>query len=208
MRWLYLHGLALFLLGLGVPVSASATPTLLGSRILGSYNFPCISCDPNLEPPDLTGGSNYSYSTNPFVVNGTVETVLNLNPGHGDVTTNVMFTGDSLLLTLTAQVSYTSDPFNGPVFTVLSGHSFGSVTGIDTSLHCSPCSPVTAFVSGDSLFINWQGAGGDVGDTVAVDFTVGRPVGRAVPEPVALPLFATGLGLMALFAWRRKSALV
>jgi hypothetical protein len=97
-----------------------------------------------------------------------------------------MFTGNALLLTLTAPVSYTSDPFNGPVFTVLSGNSFGSVTGINSSLHCSPCSPVTASVSGDSLLINWQGAGGDIGDTIEVDLAVGGPVSAVPPHPPSL----------------------
>jgi len=30
----------------------------------------------------------------------------------------------------------------------------------------------------------------------------------AVPEPTTLPLFATGLGLMALLAWRRRKIAV
>jgi hypothetical protein len=38
-----------------------------------------------------------------------------------------------------SDVSYTSDPFNGPVFSVVSGNeTFGSVTGVTTNLHCTP----------------------------------------------------------------------
>ena len=53
----------------------------------------------------------------------------------------------------------------------------------------------------DSLFINWEGAGGRVGDTVTVDFSVGPAI---TPTPAALPLFATGLGGLGLLGWRRK----
>src|SRR5262249_15697787 len=57
------------------------------------------------------------------------------------------------------------------------------LTGVTTNLHCTPCNPVTAFVSGGSLFVNWEGAGGQVGDTVTVDFTVAGRV-SAVPGPM------------------------
>ena len=98
----------------------------------------------------------------------------------------------------------TQDPFNGPVFTVLSGNSFGSVTNIVENLpHCVPCNPVTAFVLGDSLYVNWEGAGGhDVGDSITMTFSVGNPV-NAVPEPstwAMMPLGFAGLG----FAFRQS----
>src|SRR5262245_56198506 len=188
------------------PLSGAAAATLLGDRIAGAYNFPCVGCDPNLLPPVLTGGTNYIYSTNPFVVTpGDVETVLTVNPGHGDFTTNVMFTGNSLILTITKDVFYIDDPFSGPVFTVLTGRSFGSITGVQVNRHCTPCSPIDAFLSGNSLFINWQGGGGIAGDTIEVDFSVGDPINPSpVPLPAALPLFATGLSALGLLAWRRR----
>jgi hypothetical protein len=94
---------------------------------------------------------------------------------------NVYFNDNSLTLTMApapeSSISYSPDPFNGPVFTVLSGNSFGSITGVhENNPTCVPCTPVTAFISGDSLFVNWQGAGGSVGATIEVDFTVGDPV--------------------------------
>jgi hypothetical protein len=199
MRWLSLYGLALYLLGVGIPGSASAT-TLLGDVISGSYDYPCVGC---------TNVGGFWYTTSPFVVDGTVETSLQIgtNPTYYSKW-DVSFGADSVTLTMApapfSSVSYSPDPFNGPVFTVLSGNSFGSVTGIYPNLHCTPCSPVTAFISGEDLFINWQGAGGNVGDTIEVDFTVGSPIAAAVPEAPTLPLFATGLGLMALLAWRRR----
>src|SRR5262245_12135053 len=119
------------------PLSAEAD-TLLGDTISGSYRFPCVSC---VYP-------NFSYSTNPFVVDGTVETILTVD----NTQWSVDFSDSSVLLTLidagiAGSIFYTEDPFNGPVFTVLAGNSFGSVNRISPSLHCTPCSPVSAFIS-------------------------------------------------------------
>jgi Ca2+-binding RTX toxin-like protein len=74
-------------------------------------------------------------------------------------------------------VFYSGDPFNGPVFTVLSGNSFGSVTSlVVNNPDCVPCNSITAYVSGNSLFINWEGAGGEVGDAITINFAPGPPV--------------------------------
>ena len=110
---------------------------MLGDTISGSYDFPCIGCT----------YPHFSYSTNPFVVDGTVETILTVD----NTQWSVDFSDSSVLLTLivagsSGSVFYTDDPFNGPVFTVLAGNSFGSVNQISPSLHCTPCTPVTAFV--------------------------------------------------------------
>jgi hypothetical protein len=47
-------------------------------------------------------------------------------------------------------------------------------------------------------------AGGVPGEGVSLDNLVVSVPDTAVPTPATLPLFATGLGLMALLAWRRK----
>src|SRR5207302_330145 len=130
------------------------------------------------------------YFFNPFVViPGPAETTLFL----GNPTTysawNVNFEANSVTLTMAPapllSVSYTQAPFNGPVFTVLSGNSFGSVTGlVENNPTCLPCTPITAFVSGDSLFINGQCAGGSVGATITVYLSGGEPI-TSVPGPIA-----------------------
>jgi hypothetical protein len=181
------------------PMSAARASTLIGDVISGSYAFPCDTCT-------LTGG--FSYFTNPFVVNSTVETALFVGNPASYSAWDVNFNPNSVTLTMVpaplTDVFYSGDPFNGPVFTVLSGNSFGSVTGlVVNNPDCVPCNPITAFVSGNSLFINWEGAGGKVGDTITVDFSGGGPV-SATPLPAALPLFATGLGALGLLGWRRK----
>jgi hypothetical protein len=179
------------------PLSAEAD-TLLGDTISGSYHFPCVSC---VYP-------NFSYSTNPFVVDGTVETIL----PDDNTQWSVNFNESTLLLTLIdagigGSVFYTQDPFNGPVFTVLEGNSFGSVNRISPNLHCTPCSPVSAFTSGDSLFMNWQGAGGNTGDTIEIGFAVGGPVS---PPVSSVPVPNVGAGLPGLvlaigsFSWWRR----
>src|SRR4029077_15061104 len=147
--------------------------------ISGSYSFPCATCTD-------TGG--FSYFFNPFVVTApAAQTTLFIGNPTFYSAWDVNFSGNSLTLTMApaplTNVFYSADPFNGPVFTVLSGNSFGSIIGMQVNNpDCVPCNPITSFISGNSLFINWEGAGGSVGDSVTIDFNVGGPI-SAVPEP-------------------------
>jgi hypothetical protein len=177
------------------------TATLTGDVISGSYDYPCDTCT-------LTGG--FSYFTNPFVVVApAAQTTLFVGNPVNYSAWNVYFGANFVTLTMApapfTNVSYSPDPYNGPEFTVLSGSSFGSITGlVVNNPDCVPCTPITASLSADggTLFVNWEGAGGGVGDTITVDFSVGGPI--VTPLPGALPLFATGLGGLGLLGWRRK----
>jgi hypothetical protein len=81
------------------------------------------------------------------------------------------------------------------VFSIVSGSAFdpiASVTGID---------PNRVFlIDKDTLGINFAELSFSFGDSVHITFAEAA----AVPIPAALPLFATGLGLMGLVGWRRK----
>jgi hypothetical protein len=194
---------ATILVGLALtPVPTSAT-TLIGDVISGSYNAPCDTCV--ITQP--YGG--FSYFTNPFVVTEpAAETTLFVgNPVFYEAW-SVYFNRNSLTLTSapapSPPVFHSGYPFIGPVFTVLSGNTFGYVTNVTESLPCTPCNPITAYVSGNSLFINWTGAGaGQVGDTITVDFTVGGPV-SAVPEPSTWMLMLTGLAFLGFAGYRGR----
>jgi hypothetical protein len=183
---------------IALPKRASAS-TLMGDVISGSYNYPCSTC---------TDTGNFFYSTNPFAVTDAVESTLNVGNQTFYSSWSVDFGPNTLILTMQPaplpDVFYSNNPFNGPVFTVLSGYDFSSVTGVTTNLHCTPCTPVSAFVSGDSLFVNWQGAGGQVGDTVQVNFTVSDNVVASVPEPSTWAMMILGFAGIGFMAYRRK----
>jgi PEP-CTERM motif len=184
-----------------LPKRASAS-TLMGDVISGSYRFPCTSCT---DPGPW-------YSINPFVVTDGVESTLNVGSNQIFYSSwSVDFGPNTLLLTMVpapfSSVSYTADPFNGPVFTAVSGYDFLAVTGVTANIpDCRPCTTPTAFVSGDSLFVNWQGAGGGIGDTILVNFTVSENVVTpAVPEPSTWVMLLLGFAGIGFMAYRRKS---
>jgi hypothetical protein len=154
--------------------------SLLGDVIVGSYDYPNSSTV-------LVGGFN--YSVNPFVVDGTVETTLFVGNNVFYSAWDVSFSANSVTLTMVpapeSNVFYSADPFNGPVFTVLSGIPFSSVTSVvANNPDCVPCNAITAYVAGNSLFINWQGAGGEVGDSITINFA---------PTPDTIPFMSDAI---------------
>jgi len=150
MRGVIASAALVVLVTLASPVSAAS---LSGDVISGSYDFPTDT---------TTNVGGFAYSTNPFVVSGSAaQTTLFIGNSVNYSAWDVFFSATSVTLTMVpapnSDVFYSSDPFNGPVFTVLSGNAFGSVVDvIANNPDCVPCNPITAFVSGDSLFINWE----------------------------------------------------
>ena len=99
----------------------------------------------------------------------------------------------------------------------------GSVSDLIGICHsCSSAGPALAFLSDGSVPLQLTDFDGAYplffrsGETVPIsvtlylspgytaEFTSDVDVEATVPEPGALPLFATGLGLMALLAWHRR----
>jgi hypothetical protein len=171
----YAGVVGLFLLN---PAHASV---LTGDLIQAEYDYPIP-------------GSVYGASTvipNPFVVGTGLETVISIE----DVTfLNVDFSDGSLLITLITILdnpTWNSVSQNGPAFTVLSGNPFPAISSVT-----STSGPVSAFISGGTLFINWAGMSYHTGDTVSVSFET--------PLPPALPLFVSGLTGFGFFGWWRR----
>jgi hypothetical protein len=91
--------------------------------------------------------------------------------------------------------SWTSSSFNGfsitdltnnlPVFTVSSSSLLGF-------------SDANLSQSGNQLFVNWEGLSFTSGDEVVLSSD------SAAPLPAALPLFGSGVMMLAGFAWQRR----
>jgi hypothetical protein len=164
----------------------SPTPTtaanLIGDVIFATYDFPCDTCE----------ASDASYTINPFTVDAGLETSLVVGV---DSATEVDFGSSSLAFTVLSDITYNPAAFNGPEFTVLTGHPFGSV--IDVT---SPAGePVAAHVSGGVLFVNWQGDSFSANDTITITF--------GVPEAPAWTMMLLGFAFLgaAAFMGNRRS---
>ena len=160
--------------------------SLTGNVLQASYEFPDLG----------TAYPFMSVSTNPFTVGAGEDTVINIE----NVTfLSVDFDEDSLLVTLNTTLTnptWTGAAQNGPVFNVVSGVPFSPISSVVSSSG----GPVSAFLSGGSLVVNWAGMPYMDGDTVTVEFSSVS----AVPLPAALPLLAGGIGGLGALSWWRK----
>ena len=169
----------------GVILSAgtAAYASIVGDTIVGAYGF-------GNSPANLFA---VSYSPNPFVVGQGVDSILNI--GSGNAIVQVDFSANSLILTQTVETSFSPAAFNGPDFQIVTGNPFGVVS----SVVASGGQNISAWVSGDTLFVNWQGMGFASGNTVTVNFT------SAVPEPSTWAMMILGFAGIGFMAYRRKS---
>jgi hypothetical protein len=126
-----------------------------------------------------------------FVVKAGSESTISVGP---TPLFDVDFSADQLVLTVENSFAI---GILGPVFTLLSGGPFdplSSVVGLD---------PGRVSNTGIALSIDLAGLSVIAGNQIVITFARGA----VVPLPAGLPLFATGLGVIGLFARnRRKSA--
>lgn len=161
--------------------------TLIGDMMSVEWQYP-------------TQGTTYSFaSASPptFTVGAGNETTINVE----NVTfVSVDFSANTLLLsfaTVLPNPMWGNASQNGPVFEILSGNPFPTIS----SVFSSNAGSVSAFLDSGLLYVNLAGWSYGDGATVTVNFQ-NDPI--ATPLPGALPLFLTGLGAIGLLSWRRR----
>lgn len=168
---------------LGGLLAGPAQAGLLGTTLAGSYRYPNAG----------TPSSVWIFTPPTFVVGAGVESIV----GRVSIPQlwSVDFADGSLtLVMLHGGMIYAASQFNGLVFDVLAGESFGPVA----SVVASGGQATPAALVGGQLQVNMQGQSFDLGDTITVSFAA-----AAIPEPASFALF--GLGLLGLAALRRPS---
>jgi len=126
------------------------------------------------------------YQTNSVTVPGTAPIIY---------TGTATFSSDLILLnsTCTTCGSYVASAFNGVEITDQTNPLALSSWSVDATL--TTMVGFSEYISGGSIFVNWEGA------TFPAQVALST---SATPLPAALPLFATGLGLVGALGWRRK----
>lgn len=184
MRFLRPSLLAIFMV---CATTAAHAATLIGNSIEAYYYIPTI-------------GTEYGFASatpNPFVVGTGVDTVIDVE---GVTFLNIDFSANALVITLNTILfspTWNNALQNGPAFKVLSGNAFSPVS----SVIASNSGPVSAFLSGGDLIINWAGMSYGDGDTVTVNF---EP--SVVPLPASFGFLTLGMAGLAWAGRRRRSA--
>jgi hypothetical protein len=172
--------LATICFGAWWPVSSAQAATLVGDSVEFTLFYPDLSTPVITTGPFLIaiGGTNF----------GTL----------GTTSINGFVSG--LQIVLTPTTSYTaagSVAFNGfdirTQASTIGSVSLNASSGSVFSLSLDP--------GGHDIFVDLQGISLSPSNPIIVDLTVNPSV---VPLPAAFPLFAAGLGVMGLFARRRK----
>jgi hypothetical protein len=158
--------------------STNASAGLTGNVISGSYNYPSVG----------TNDPEIGFSVDPFTVDGTVETIMG---GFADVN----FNDDSLVITQISEIFFGAATFNGPAFSIVSGNPFSSITSVSYPTD----EPVSAFLSGGDLYVNFAGTHLVSGDTVTVDFSSSV----VTPEPSTWAMMAVGFAGLGYAGYRR-----
>jgi hypothetical protein len=99
----------------------------------------------------------------------------------------------------TPYCTYTAVSFNG--FEIdYSGVTIASAT-LDSGSSLPGFTQSDISITSDSIFLNFESLTQAAGQVALIDVNSGV---TATPLPAALPLFASGLGALGLFGWRRK----
>ena len=176
---------ALLAVGLAFGASGASAATLMGNSIDAAYYFP-------------DSGTVYPFGTaslNPFTVGAGVDTTIDVE---GVTSLLIDFSATSLVITLQTILTnptWNAAAQNGPAFRVLSGNPFPEID----SVVASNAGPVTAFLLGGDLFVNWAGIPFTSGDTVTIEFV-------PIPLPASIVVLGFGLGVIGWVGHRRREA--
>ena len=146
--------------------------------------------------------SAFSFSTPP---DGTQVGVLQSTGSNGssiDQLLSGLASGDSYTVSFYLADRVGSNYVANPVTVSFGGTNIGTYTPTSTSFQLFTATFTAASASGDLMFLA-AANGGDL-DTGLDLVTVSAAAPSATPLPAALPLFASGLGVMGWLARRRK----
>ena len=189
---------SIFAIGSFVPPNIAGATSLTGDSIQGFFDFGTQGQVSQFFPG--------SFSTNPFIVDGTVETIFSIQsscaPQYSCV--NVNFNESSVILSfINNKQQFTPAPFNGLDFRVSSGNPYGTIASVSIPVGRS----VTATATLTDLYVNLQGQTFNAGDTVTINFdSLGS---QGVPGPIVgagLPGMGFAVGAVLVW-WRRRNCL-
>jgi len=163
--------------------SDGARADLIGDVISAEYDFTTFGqvwCTACFTPQVFTVGAGLESTT---------------VGGFGVAVFSIDFSADALTITYLSTADWTVAPFNGVVFTVLSGSPFSAISSV------LGISALDVTEPADRLAINWEGITFNTGDQVVVNFAPvpGPIIGAGLPGLVA----ACG-ALIALVRRRRR----
>ena len=171
-------------LAVGTLAMPAGAATLIGDSITAAYYFP--------NQASVYGGFGVS-PTATFTVGAGIEATGTVD---GSLQQTFDFAASSLTLTYNNVASWTATDFNGWGFTNNSKayDAITSVTGID---------PARVTITGNTLFVNWQGLSYAAGNQIVVNFGAG-----AIPEPASWMMLIGGFGMVGAAMRRRRVASV